>query len=137
VVAWLRDPRTRWFDHVRAQAEVNGSDPGDVVPRLFDALAAWLEAEGYRGCAFLNTAVEITDPTHPALAVITDYLQEIEDYLTNLLGAAGYRDPRRLAAQMQALMAGTISLAVARRSGAKAGTAREAALAVLQTAERN
>jgi len=136
VVAWLRDPRTRWFDRVRAEAEARGTDPADVLPRLFDEVAAWLEAEGYRGCAYLNVGVEITDPAHPARAVVTEYLQEIEDYLAGLLAAARYRDPRRLATQMQALLAGTISLAVARRSGANARAAREAALAVLEGAER-
>lgn len=136
VVAWLRDPRTRWFDRVRAQAEARGTDPAEVLPRLFDEVAGWLEAEGYRGCAFLNTGVEITDPGHPARAVITEYLHEIEAYLGRVLAAAGYRDPRRLAGQVQTLIVGMISLAVAQRSGVQMQAAREAALAVLEQAER-
>ena len=136
VVAWLRDPRTRWFDRVRAQAEVHGTDPAVLLPRLFDEVGVWLEAEGYRGSAFLNTGVEITARAHPALAVIIEYLKEVEDYLTGLLAAAGYRDPRRLATQIQALIVGTISLAVARRSGAHVRAARDAAMAVLEHAER-
>jgi AcrR family transcriptional regulator len=136
VVAWLRDPRTRWFDRIKAQAEARGADSADLLPGLFDDVAAWLEAEGYRGCAYLNVGAEITDPAHPALAVVTEYLQEIEDYLAELLAAAGYRDSRRLATQLQALIAGTISLAVARRSGAHARASLDAAMAVLERAER-
>ena len=136
VVAWLRDPRTRWFDRVRKQAEARGTDPADLLPRLFDEVAAWLEAESYRGCAFLNTGVEITDPAHPALGLVSDYLQEMEDYLAGLLTAAGYRAPQRLATQVHALISGTICLAVARRSGAHVLAARQAAMAVLEQAER-
>ena len=132
VVAWLRDPRTRWFERVMSQAEGNDPDPVDVLPRFFDALVVWLGAEGYRGCPYLNTGVEITDPNHPALGVVTEYLQEVEDSLAGLASAAGYRDPRRLATQLQALIAGSISLAVARRNAGNAVASRDAALALLR-----
>jgi hypothetical protein len=69
------------------------------------------------------------------MPVIIDYLQEIEDYLAGLLETAGYRKSRRLATQLQTLLAGSISLAVARRSGAGAGAARDAALALLREAK--
>ena len=136
VVAWLRDPRTRWLDRVAAQAEAHGAAGQKLIPLFFEALAEWLETEGYRGCPYLNTSVEITDPTHPARLVVREYLQEIEDYLTELVRRAGYRDSRMLAVQLQALVAGSISLAVARRSGAFALTAREAAISLLRNAER-
>jgi AcrR family transcriptional regulator len=135
VVAWLRDPRTRWFEGVMSRARGAGS-AHQVVGRFFEEFATWLEAEGYRGCPYLNTSVEITDPAHPALPVITDYLQEIEDSLADLLAAAGYRDSRGLAGQLQTLIAGSISLAVARRSGASAVSARDAALAILAEADQ-
>jgi AcrR family transcriptional regulator len=135
VVAWLRDSRTRWFDRVRPRAEGAGGSADVILWRFFDEVAIWLQAEGYRGCAFLNTSVEITDPTHPAMPVIVDYLKEIEDYLAGLLEAAGYRNSRRVATQLQTLLAGSISLALARRSGAGAGPARDAALALLREAK--
>ena len=137
VVAWLRDPRTRWFEGVMSQAQGNGTDAVDVLPRFFGALVVWLDAGGYRGCPYLNTGVEITDPNHPALGVVTDYLQEVEDSLTSFAAAAGYRDPRRLATQLQALIAGSISLAVARRSGGHVADARDAALVLLREAVRD
>jgi AcrR family transcriptional regulator len=136
VVAWLRDPRTRWFDRIRAQVETPDTAPADVIPRLFDAVADWLEAGDYRGCPYLNTSVEIADPTHPARLAAADYLQEIEDHLTELAAHAGFRDPRRVGAELQTLTAGAISLGVARRSGQPAVVARETALALLGEAER-
>jgi AcrR family transcriptional regulator len=137
VVAWLRDPRTRWMDRVRAQVEASRPEPGEAIPSFFEAVVEWLEAEGYRGCPYLNTAIEIGEPTHPARVVIREYLQEVEDYLADLAAAAGYRHPRMLATELHTLLAGAISLAVARRSGASALIAREAALSLLKTAERH
>ena len=107
-----------------------------AIPLFFEAVAEWVENEGYRGCAYLNTAVEITEPTHPALLVVHEYLQEVEDYITGLVAAAGYRNPRMLAIELQTLLAGAISLAVARRSGAYALSARDAAMSILAAAER-
>jgi AcrR family transcriptional regulator len=136
VVAWLKDPRTRWLDLVRRQVEAQGADGAEAVPLFFEALADWLAAEGDRGCPYLNTAVEITDASHPARTVVVEFLQDVEDYLAGLVAAAGYRNPRPLAAQLQALAAGAIMLAVARRSGAAALAARDAAVAVMKEAER-
>jgi AcrR family transcriptional regulator len=136
VVAWLKDPRTRWLDRVRRQVEAQGGDGAEAVPLFFEALADWLAAEGYRGCPYLNTAAEVTDASHPARTVVVEFLQDVEDYLADLVAAAGYRNPRPLAAQLQVLAAGAITLAVARRSGAAALAARDAAVAVLSKAER-
>jgi AcrR family transcriptional regulator len=136
VVAWLRDPATRWIDRLRAQVEASRPEPVDAIPMLFELVAEWLEAEDYRGCPYLNTAVEISDPSHPASLVIREFLEDVEDYLAGLADAAGYRQPRLLAAQLQTPLAGAISLAVARRSSASAITAREAAIGLLAAAKR-
>jgi AcrR family transcriptional regulator len=134
IVAWLRDPRARWFERVQARAKTSGAGPRDEILLFFEATAEWLETEGYRGCAYLNTSVEITDPAHPARVVIRETLDEIAAYLRERLTAAGYRDAEFLAMQLQALLAGAIALAVARRTGAYALTAREAAAHLLDEA---
>jgi AcrR family transcriptional regulator len=136
VVAWLRDPSTRWIDRLRVQVEASRPEPVEAIPLFFEAVAEWLESEDYRGCPYLNTAVEIPDPTHPARLVVREYLQDVEDYLSGLAIAAGYRHPQLLATELQTLLAGSITLAVARRSSAFAVTAREAAIGLLAAAER-
>jgi AcrR family transcriptional regulator len=131
VVAWLRDPRARWFDRVRARAQESGAGPRDEILLFFEATAEWLETDGYRGCAFLNSSVEITDPAHPARTVIRETLEEISAYLRDRLIAAGYRDAELMAMELQAMLAGGISLAVARHTGAFALAAKEAAMHLL------
>jgi AcrR family transcriptional regulator len=134
VVAWLRDPRTRWFDRVRAKAKASSVDPRDEILLFFEGVAEWLESEGYRGCAYLNTSVEITDPAHPARAVIREYLDEIAAYFRRLLSDAGFANAEVRAMALHALLSGAISLAVARQTSAFAITAREAAERLLSDA---
>jgi len=135
VIAWLRDPQARWFERVRARAQASGAGPRDEILLFFEATAEWLEAEGYRGCPFLNSATEIPDPMHPARLVILETLDEIAEYLRSLVSAAGYRDAELKAMELHALLAGAISMAVARRTGAYALTAREAARQLLSASE--
>jgi AcrR family transcriptional regulator len=136
VVAWLRDPRTRWFERAQAQARASGAGPGDEILLFFEAVAEWLETENYRGCPYLNSAVEITDPAAPARLVIRETLDEIGAYFRTLVTAAGYAEPELLGMELHALTAGAISLAVARQTSAFALTAREAARQLLAQAPR-
>jgi AcrR family transcriptional regulator len=136
IVAWLKDPRTRWFEGVRAKAEAGAATPDDVIPRFFDALADWLEAGDYRGSAYLNTAIELGDPGHPAMEVVRSYVDEVRQYLAEIVEAAGYREPAAVAAELQTMVAGAITLGVALRSGAPAVAAREAASTLLANTPR-
>ena len=134
VVAWLRDFRTRWLDEVRDNVADNAAAPVEAIPLFFEAVADWLEAGNFRGCPYLNTSTELADPSHPARAVVTDYLREVEDYLTELAAKAGSRDPRVLGAALQTLTAGAIALGVARQSRQPAMVARDAARGLLAQA---
>lgn len=136
VLAWLQDPRTRWFDRVRAGAEERAATPDDLVPRLFEAVAEWLETGDFVGCPYLNAAVEVSDPQHPVAGAIRDYLAEIGRYLEAAVRATGRRDAGRLGRELHALLAGSITLGVANRSSSHVLVARDAALQLL-TAERS
>ena len=131
VLAWLRDSRTRWFHRVRALAEAKSRTPAERVSRLFEAAADWLEAGDYRGCPYLNTAVELADPNRPPGHALREYLAEIGTYLEEQARLIGHPDPARVGSQLHTLMAGAISLGVANRSSRYVLVARDAALALL------
>lgn len=136
IVAWLREPRTRWFELVRAKARATDPSPHDEILLFLEGVADWLETERYRGCPYLNSAVEITDPAHPARQVIRDTVDEIGAYLRGLVADAGYAEPNVLAMELHALLAGAISLAVAQQTEASALAAKEAARQLLAEAPR-
>jgi AcrR family transcriptional regulator len=131
VVAWLEDPRTRWFDRVRAQVESRATEPGEIIPLLFEAVAAWLADGDFVGCPYLNTAIEVSGTTHPAAEPSRSYLAEIGQYLTDTLVEAGHPDAARLGPEVHALLAGSISLGVANRSSAHVLAARDAAVLLM------
>jgi AcrR family transcriptional regulator len=128
VVAWLEDPRTRWFDRVRAEVEAKATGPGEIVPLLFEAVAEWLESGDFVGCPYLNTAIEVSGTTHPGGEPSRNYLAEIGQYLTEKVADAGHSDAARLGPEIHALLAGSISLGVANRSSAHVLAARDAAM---------
>lgn len=134
VAAWLREPRMRWLDDIRVRVAASGADAEGRILVFFEVVRDWLEEADFRGCPYLNTAVEITGRAHPARTIIRDYLQEVEDYLEQLLAEAGYRDSRSLAAELQTLTAGAIALAVAHRTGDSVAVARDAAARLVASA---
>lgn len=134
IVAWLEDPRTRWFDGIRGRAEARADSAIDVIPAFFDALGDWIEAGDYRGCPYLNTAIELGHSSHAAVATVQGYLREIERSLGEIAAAAGARDPERIGTELQALVAGAITLGVAHRSSAFATAAGRAALDLVREA---
>ncbi len=110
---WLLNWRARWIDRLRPKAEAAASSPEELIPVFFDVVAEWLEAEGFRGCPYLNTAVEIVDPAHPARQVVRDYLNEVAGFLRDVLESTGHPAAEARSLELQALLAGGMSLAVA------------------------
>ena len=132
IIAWLRDPRTRWLDRIRIEAEERAGSPEEVVPAVFDVVAEWLEGDGARGCPYLNTAIAMPDLAVAARDVIRAYLAEVHDYLEGQLVATERPDADRLATELYALLAGGIALSTAIGNTGPARAARTAAVRLLQ-----
>ena len=131
VLAWLHDGRTRWFDRVRMLAESAGDHPDVQILAVYEAAANWLEGADYRGCPYLNTAVELDDPQGRAAESIRAHIAEIGGFFGERTAAAGYRDAAALARELHALLAGSIALGVVNRTSAHALAARDAAARLL------
>ncbi|MDQ2935644.1 MAG: hypothetical protein M3R49_11855 [Chloroflexota bacterium] len=116
---------------MRRIAEDRASSPAEVIPQLFEAAAEWFEADGFRGCSYLNAAVEITDQSHPALRVVRGYLDSVGEQLGELAATLGLPYPESSGRQLQVLLGGAIGQALAYHSVAPFATARDAAMRVL------
>jgi AcrR family transcriptional regulator len=76
-------------------------DPQAQLNAWLDRLAQFkLEMAGERGCAFLNAAIELPDPEHPARRVVEAIKQRHHTKLVALCRAAGLRDPELLADEL-------------------------------------
>ncbi len=106
VVAWLQRRDERWRDWFEGEVERRAKMPAGRLLVVFDALEAWFRQHDFRGCAFMNTMLEMADPDHPAHRAAAEHKRLVERYLADLARAASMPDPRRLARQLLILMDG-------------------------------
>jgi len=53
--AALNERDERWMQWFRTESD-KGETPQDRILNMFTVLKSWFESEGFRGCAFINTA---------------------------------------------------------------------------------
>lgn len=106
VAAYLARRDERW----RADWEATIAESDDPLLALFDALERWWTTTGHRrGCAHVDATVELTDPDHPALAVVAEHKRHLLDRLAELAAAEGFSSPADVAADVLLIYEGTLS----------------------------
>jgi AcrR family transcriptional regulator len=111
VVAFLeRADRIFWERWDRDLATHPGA-PREQIRALFAALGRRVARPDYRGCPFINTAVEFPEPDHPARAVCLANKHKLRSRLHDLATQAGARDPDMLADQLHLLIDGVYATA--------------------------
>ncbi|MET8520450.1 helix-turn-helix domain-containing protein [Nocardioides sp. NPDC004968] len=73
-----------------ARAEVE--DPDDLIRAVGRSIAADIQSEGFRGCAFLNAAAEYPDPAHVVHQAVLKHRQWFLATMTDLFAATGKPD---------------------------------------------
>jgi len=92
-----------WWDQVMQR---HAPDPRRQLVGLFEELQSRTSRKGYRGCAFINIAVELSDASHPARRVVTRNKRELKRRLCALAEAAGAKSADALADSLMLLMEG-------------------------------
>src|SRR5215470_1428141 len=106
ITAYLEDRNRQywfWWDKVM---ERHAGNPRRQLLSLFEELQARVTRKGYRGCAFVNIATELSDPSHPARRVVTSNKRELKRRLCALAEAAGARSADALAGSLMLLVEG-------------------------------
>jgi hypothetical protein len=109
----------------------------EPLPRLlgvFDVLGRWFGSEGFRGCAFINSALELNQPGHPSLPIVARHAAQLESRLTALAREAGLPEPERVGRQLFLLVEGAVVCAAIGRGPEAAVEARAAAARLLGVA---
>jgi AcrR family transcriptional regulator len=120
----------RWNQWFEAQVRKAGS-PRDQLLNIFEVLKSWFVTDGFRGCAFINTAGETGDSDDPVRQVARDHKEKLLSVVRTLCQEAGYRDPDALARQYLILIEGAITVAYVLGDSASADTARDIAQKLL------
>lgn len=110
VVEYLRDRDRVWRDDIVARMPGAGDDPVARVRVVFDATARHTTHLGvdWKGCSMINAHAEISDPSHPAYAVIVGEKQWQRDVFRSIASDAGARDPDDVAAELMLLHEGAL-----------------------------
>lgn len=94
-----------WWDAIVAE------HPGDArtqIEALFDAhVVKTCGDEEFRGCPLANAAVEITEPEHPAYAVVREYKSEMRRRFHKLAHELGAKDYQCLGDSLMLLFEGS------------------------------
>ncbi|MFI1931739.1 TetR/AcrR family transcriptional regulator [Streptomyces sp. NPDC020330] len=84
VVEYLADRDERWRALLAERLDAVPPAPRARILAVFDASRAWMTENGSKGCSMINAHAEISDPSHPAHAVITGQKQWMLDLFTRL-----------------------------------------------------
>lgn len=94
---------------------------------LFDVIGGFIASEEFRGCAFINAAVELCDPEHPAMRVAKAHKEWLRGRIRELVCEAGLAEPECTAEALFLLVEGAIV-------GAQVGVAQNPAATAKCTA---
>jgi AcrR family transcriptional regulator len=130
VAEYLRARDRRWRASLQVLTDRHVA-PRDRLLAVFDAYAEWLTGDSFRGCAFVNAAVELADPEHPALEVARAHKLALRRHLVDLATEAGSHRPQEVAHELLLLLDGAAVAALMSRTIAPLDAARAAARRLL------
>ncbi|QNE19512.1 TetR/AcrR family transcriptional regulator [Kribbella qitaiheensis] len=92
----------------------DGSTPWERILAVFQKQDRLTAGDGFYGCPFLSTAVELKNPEHPGSVVARHFKQRLTDFFHGELLAAGAAAPEELAVQLTMVFDGASARAVVR-----------------------
>jgi AcrR family transcriptional regulator len=132
VAAYLERADREWRARLEAAAAAAGDDARDQLVGLFAALEQACARDGFRGCAFLNTAAEA--PGTPAHRITTEHKARVRMWVRDLARRAGAPHPSELARALTLLLDGALAAGTLDDAPAAAHTARAAARVLVDAA---
>lgn len=101
----------RWMDWFEAGLE-RFEGPRAQLLGAFDVLADWFGSAGFQGCAFINTAGEVSDPQDPVRQVARAHKEKLYRCLVRRCIDLGAEKPQQLAGRLLLLIDGAITNAL-------------------------
>lgn len=131
IAAYLQQQDENWGAWFTRRVEEAATEPRERLLAIFDVLQEWFEEPNFRGCAFINSAVELVDPDHPGYQVSLRHQQIIADYLLSLVKVAHIPNPETITQQLVILVNGATVVAMMEQTSATAQQAKQAAASLI------
>ncbi len=131
IAAYLQQRDETWGKQFQEKVEGLATEPREQLLVIFDVLQDWFKEPAFRGCAFMNAAIELADREHPGTQVSLRHHQLIYDYILDRVRAAEFPHPEELAQQLMILVDGAIMVAFMDQQPEAAQRAKQAASALI------
>ncbi|MFC5249645.1 TetR family transcriptional regulator [Streptomyces sp. SID8375] len=108
VVEYLADRDERWRAFLAPYLDAARPSPVAGVLAVFDAARDWSAQHSAKGCSMVNAHAEISDPSHPAYAIITAQKEWMLALFTGLVRDAAPDRAGRLGRSLMLLHEGAL-----------------------------
>ena len=134
IIAALNRIDERVLSQLRASVDKMASKPEDKLLATFDTLESWFKDPAFYGCPFMGAISEHSDRDHPIFQAALMHKRLTLAYLEELAYAANLNDPKKVAAQINILREGVVSVAQVFGTPESAGQAKAIAAKLIEAA---
>lgn len=106
IAAFLAYRHEQWLAWFNQSLERHVAEQGNVLSALTPCLAEWFNDPHYRGCAFINTAVELADMLPESLNIARQHKEQMADAIARHLPVGPQQEQQ--AAMLAMLIDGAI-----------------------------
>lgn len=94
IEAFLAYRHDQWLSWFSRSLEQHATRRGDVMLALVPCLEEWFSSPHYRGCAFINTAVELADMLPESLKIARLHKKQMAEVIASYLPTSSEREQR-------------------------------------------
>ncbi len=107
IAEFLKARDERWRSAMQRHIAA-ASGPREKLLAIFDFLAKWFSEVDFQGCAFINTAMEYSDPQHPFHQLSAHHKALVQQEILSLCHEADLSEAVALAGHIALLIEGAI-----------------------------
>ncbi|CAI1530318.1 Uncharacterized HTH-type transcriptional regulator yxaF [Serratia quinivorans] len=94
IEAFLAYRHDQWLSWFSRSLEQHATRRGDVMLALVPCLEEWFSSPHYRGCAFINTAVELAEMLPESLKIARLHKKQMAEVIASYLPTSSEREQR-------------------------------------------
>lgn len=94
IEAFLAYRHDQWLSWFSRSLEQHATRRGDVMLALVPCLEEWFSSPHYRGCAFINTAVELAEMLPESLKIARLHKKQMAEVIAGYLPTSSEREQR-------------------------------------------
>jgi AcrR family transcriptional regulator len=132
VMEFLRQRDVNWFKWFKDSLAVKNAKGKEKILAIFDVLEEWFSKSEFRGCAFINTAVETRDFCAEEHQFSIQHKKQLASYFEELVREIPLKEPKKLSEQLLLLTDGAIVMAQLQGSPDAAKIAKSIARVLLE-----